>query len=200
MTVRYKLQEAGRRVAGVDEAGRGPLAGPVVAAAVILDPSRPIRGLKDSKQLTAEAREGLAEEITHSALAWAWPGRTMKRSTSMNILQASLLAMARAWRRSRPNRTGGGGRQPLSQGDAAGHGGDKGRCHGARHQRRLHPRQGGAGRGHVPSGYPLSGLRLRYPQGLPHASIWPPWMPRAPVPSTGGPSARCAVVSRRPWA
>ena len=62
---------SGGRVAGVDEAGRGPLAGPVVAAAVILDPDRPVSGLRDSKQLSPSRRETLYEEITGKALAWA---------------------------------------------------------------------------------------------------------------------------------
>jgi ribonuclease HII len=96
MTVRYKVQDASRRVAGVDEAGRGPLAGPVMAAAVILDASRPIRGLKDSKQLTPEAREELAGEIRLQALAWAVAWADHEEIDQINILQASLLAMSRA--------------------------------------------------------------------------------------------------------
>src|SRR5271169_4095819 len=84
------------RVAGVDEAGRGPLAGPVVAAAVILDPSRPIAGLKDSKQLTAGQRETLALEIRARSLAWAVAWADHEEIDHLNILQASLLAMARA--------------------------------------------------------------------------------------------------------
>jgi ribonuclease HII len=84
------------RVAGVDEAGRGPLAGPVVAAAVILDPSRPIAGLKDSKQLTAAQREALALEIRARSLAWAVAWADHEEIDHLNILQASLLAMARA--------------------------------------------------------------------------------------------------------
>ncbi|MGH8306922.1 MAG: ribonuclease HII [Gammaproteobacteria bacterium] len=83
-------------IAGVDEAGRGPLAGPVAAAAVILAPSRPIRGLKDSKLLTPLQREALATEIRVIALAWAvgWADHT--EIDRLNILQASLLAMQRA--------------------------------------------------------------------------------------------------------
>ena len=96
MSTRDDVQDAGRRVAGVDEAGRGPLAGPVCAAAVILDVSRPIRGLRDSKQLSPEAREGLAEEIRNSALAWAVAWADHEEIDRINILQASLLAMARA--------------------------------------------------------------------------------------------------------
>ena len=83
-------------VAGVDEAGRGPLAGPVVAAAVILDPVRPIAGLRDSKQLQHGARVRLAGEIRHQALAWAIGWSDVAEIDALNILQASLLAMRRA--------------------------------------------------------------------------------------------------------
>jgi ribonuclease HII len=85
-----------RRLAGVDEAGRGPLAGPVVAAAVILDPAHPIRGLADSKVLLPEVRERLSEKIRARALAWsvAWADR--EEIDAINILQATLLAMRRA--------------------------------------------------------------------------------------------------------
>ncbi len=87
---------APRRVAGVDEAGRGPLAGPVMAAAVILDPARPIRGLADSKLLPPDVRERLSERIRARALAWsiAWADR--EEIDALNILQATLLAMRRA--------------------------------------------------------------------------------------------------------
>jgi hypothetical protein len=83
-------------VCGVDEAGRGPLAGPVVAAAVILDPGRPISGLNDSKKLSAGKRELLAAEIRGSALAWAVAEASVAEIDQINILQASLLAMQRA--------------------------------------------------------------------------------------------------------
>ncbi|HEU0205053.1 MAG TPA: ribonuclease HII [Burkholderiaceae bacterium] len=83
-------------VCGVDEAGRGPLAGPVVAAAVMLDPTRPIRGLRDSKQLTPEERERLAKKIRARALAWAIAEASVEEIEAFNILQASLLAMRRA--------------------------------------------------------------------------------------------------------
>jgi ribonuclease HII len=83
-------------IAGVDEAGRGPLAGPVVAAAVILDPARRIRGLRDSKELTALARERLAEEIRKHAVAWAVAQSEVGEIDAINILQATLLAMRRA--------------------------------------------------------------------------------------------------------
>ena len=81
---------------GVDEAGRGPLAGSVFAAAVVLDPARPIDGLADSKQLTAAARERLAGEIRTRALAWAVAFASVEEIDRMNILEASLTAMARA--------------------------------------------------------------------------------------------------------
>ncbi len=84
------------RVAGVDEAGRGPLAGPVVAAAVILDPYRPIEGLQDSKRLTAALRELLYEEIQEKALAWAVASADVGEIDRINILQATMLAMQRA--------------------------------------------------------------------------------------------------------
>ena len=83
-------------IAGVDEAGRGPLAGPVVAAAVILDPQRRIKGLRDSKLLTPEAREVLALEIRARAVAWAVADCDVGEIDALNILQASLLAMKRA--------------------------------------------------------------------------------------------------------
>ncbi len=84
------------RIAGVDEAGRGPLAGPVLAAAVILDARRPIEGLADSKTLSAARREQLAEAIRRYAMAWALGSATVEEIDRMNILQASLLAMQRA--------------------------------------------------------------------------------------------------------
>lgn len=83
-------------ICGVDEAGRGPLAGPVVAAAVILDPARPIAGLADSKKLSAGKREKLAVEIRAMALAWHVAEATVEEIDRLNILQATLLAMQRA--------------------------------------------------------------------------------------------------------
>lgn len=83
-------------IAGVDEAGRGPLAGPVIAAAVILDPRRPIAGLNDSKKLTEKRREKLFNEIRANALAWSVARATRDEIDKINILQASLLAMQRA--------------------------------------------------------------------------------------------------------
>ena len=85
-----------RLICGVDEVGRGPLAGPVVAAAVILDPARPIAGLADSKRLTEARREQLSGEIRATALAWSLGRAEVAEIDALNILQASLLAMQRA--------------------------------------------------------------------------------------------------------
>lgn len=90
------LAAPARRVAGVDEAGRGPLAGPVFAAAVILDPARPIVGLRDSKVLSPVRREQLAAEIRERALAWSVASASVEEIDAINILQATLLAMRRA--------------------------------------------------------------------------------------------------------
>ncbi len=83
-------------VAGVDEAGRGPLAGPVMAAAVILDPARPIDGLGDSKQIAEPERERLALLIRERALAWGLGSADVEEIDRLNILQATFLAMTRA--------------------------------------------------------------------------------------------------------
>ncbi len=83
-------------ICGVDEAGRGPLAGSVVAAAVILNPAKPIAGLADSKKLSAAARERLAPVIREHALAWAIGEATAAEIDEINILQATFLAMRRA--------------------------------------------------------------------------------------------------------
>ena len=85
-----------RLVCGVDEAGRGPLAGSVIAAAVILDPAKPIAGLADSKKLSARVREHLAVEIRTQAMAWAIGEATAAEIDQINILQATFLAMRRA--------------------------------------------------------------------------------------------------------
>ena len=82
--------------AGVDEAGRGPVAGPVVAAAVILDPNNPIEGLADSKKLTAKKREALEPLIKERALAWCVAEASVEEIEEINILQATMLAMQRA--------------------------------------------------------------------------------------------------------
>lgn len=81
---------------GVDEAGRGPLAGAVFAAAVILDPARPIAGLADSKKLSEKKRDALALQIREQALAWSIASASAQEIDHINILQASLLAMRRA--------------------------------------------------------------------------------------------------------
>jgi ribonuclease HII len=83
-------------IAGVDEAGRGPLAGPVVAAAVILDELNPIKGLNDSKKLTAKQREKLFDEIRAKALCCSVAQASVEEIDELNILQATLLAMRRA--------------------------------------------------------------------------------------------------------
>ncbi|CAN5338212.1 ribonuclease HII [soil metagenome] len=87
---------AARLVAGVDEAGRGPLAGPVVAAAVVLDPRRPVRGIKDSKLLTPAERERLAARIEHRVRCWSVAWADVEEIDQLNILQATMLAMRRA--------------------------------------------------------------------------------------------------------
>ncbi|HCL77197.1 ribonuclease HII [Stutzerimonas nitrititolerans] len=83
-------------VAGVDEVGRGPLCGPVVTAAVILDPARPILGLNDSKKLSEVRREALFEEICEKALAWCIARAEVEEIDRLNILHATMLAMQRA--------------------------------------------------------------------------------------------------------
>lgn len=90
------FDEAGEVVCGVDEAGRGPLAGPVFAAAVILDPSKPIAGLRDSKKLSASRRDQLALLIQRDALAWSIAQCSAAEIDELNILQATMLAMRRA--------------------------------------------------------------------------------------------------------
>ena len=85
-----------RLIAGVDEVGRGPLAGPVVTAAVILDPDRPIDGLTDSKKLSEAQREQLAVEIRSKAICWALGRAEVEEIDRINILQATMLAMQRA--------------------------------------------------------------------------------------------------------
>ena len=87
---------AGEVLCGVDEAGRGPLAGPVFAAAVILNPARPIIGLRDSKKLSEASRDALALEIREHAIAWAIAECSEEEIDKLNILHASMLAMRRA--------------------------------------------------------------------------------------------------------
>lgn len=89
-------RNCGELICGVDEAGRGPLCGPVVAAAVILDPARPVEGLADSKKLSERARERLAPLIRDRALAWAVAEASVEEIDRLNILHATMLAMQRA--------------------------------------------------------------------------------------------------------
>jgi ribonuclease HII len=96
ITLQDELPVISGLLAGTDEAGRGPLAGNVVAAAVILDPSRAIEGLDDSKKLTEKKRELLADEIKQKALAWSVVSISPQQIDEMNILQASLFAMKTA--------------------------------------------------------------------------------------------------------
>lgn len=90
------LVDSGDLIAGVDEAGRGPLAGAVYAAAVILNPDEPIEGLRDSKKLTAKRRDELAEEIKAKALCWCVADASVEEIEEMNILKDTMLAMRRA--------------------------------------------------------------------------------------------------------
>lgn len=92
----FEVDYHGSDLAGVDEVGRGPLAGDVVAAAVILDPQRPVDGLRDSKKLTERRRLELAAVIKERALAWSVARASVAEIDELNILQASLLAMHRA--------------------------------------------------------------------------------------------------------
>ena len=89
-------------VAGIDEVGRGCIAGPVIAAAVILDPQRPISGLADSKKLTPKRRKVLSEKIKTQALGWAIGRAEASEIDRINVLQASLMAMARAFTKLEP--------------------------------------------------------------------------------------------------
>lgn len=95
MVIKLKYKEP-TLIAGVDEAGRGPLAGPVVAAAVILDPDKPILGIKDSKILSPKNRELLAQKIKQNALAWSVQCADVDEIEQLNIHHATLLAMKRA--------------------------------------------------------------------------------------------------------
>ena len=91
-----ELYDRAGLVAGIDEAGRGPLAGPVAAAAVILHPDRPIDGLRDSKKLSASKRAQLADEIRARSMAWSVAWADPAEIDALNILEATLLAMRRA--------------------------------------------------------------------------------------------------------
>ncbi len=89
--------DAGALIVGIDEAGRGPLAGSVFAAAVILDPNTPIEGLMDSKKLSEKKRDYLATIIKAQALAWSIASASVEEIDRLNILEATMLAMTRAW-------------------------------------------------------------------------------------------------------
>ena len=92
----YQLRYQGKLLAGVDEVGRGPLAGDVVTAAVILDPRKPVAGLADSKKLSVNRRNQLAEEIREKALSWHVARASVDEIDKYNILRATLMAMVRA--------------------------------------------------------------------------------------------------------
>lgn len=96
MQSNFDFGSSARLVAGVDEVGRGPLAGPVVTAAVILDPNQPIEGLADSKTISEKKRERLFDEIKEKALAWAIGRSEVEEIDELNILQATMTAMQRA--------------------------------------------------------------------------------------------------------
>lgn len=96
MKLFIRLHIGPKGLCGVDEAGRGPLAGPVVAAAVMLDPKKPVKGLRDSKKLTPTAREQLAIEIRQRAIAWCVAEASVAEIDQINILHATMLAMQRA--------------------------------------------------------------------------------------------------------
>src|SRR3569832_296481 len=91
-----QIHEAGILTCGEDEAGRGPHAGPVIAAAVILDPARPNAGVRDSKKLSEARRDELALQIRENALAWSFAQCSDSDIDALNILQATMLAMQRA--------------------------------------------------------------------------------------------------------
>jgi len=94
--LKHEYAQDGKVIYGVDEAGRGPLAGPVYAACVVLDPADVIEGLADSKQLSEKKRISLADQIKQHARAWAIASASVEEIDRLNILQASLLAMQRA--------------------------------------------------------------------------------------------------------
>ena len=160
------------RVAGVDEAGRGPLAGPVVAAAVILNPERPIRGLADSKVLEPEERERLAVKIRERALCYAVAWADAEEIDSINILQATMLAMRRALLGLAvpPQQVFiDGNRCPCPDGlgfECLFEAVIKGDATRAVDQRRVDPREDHARCAHARSRRPLSGILAVGPQGI----------------------------------
>ena len=170
----------GEHVAGVDEVGRGPLAGPVFAAAVVLHPERPIAGLRDSKALTATQREELAARIRERAFAWALGRAEVQEIDRINILRASLVAMRRA-----VDALAADVRLVYVDGNIAPAPclpdgcGRRRRRQGAGDQRRVNRRQGGAGCRNAHRQPALPRLRLRAAQGLRHpfalGGAAPPW-------------------------
>jgi ribonuclease HII len=94
--IHFEMKDHGGHIAGIDEVGRGPLAGPVIAAAVILDPARPLAGLADSKTLSPRTRAVLEQQIRAKALSFALGRAEVDEIDTLNILNASLLAMRRA--------------------------------------------------------------------------------------------------------
>jgi DNA-3-methyladenine glycosylase I len=154
-------------VCGVDEAGRGPWAGPVSAAAVILDPRRAPKGLDDSKKLSAKTREALEVEIKAKAVPGAWPSPASRRSP------ASTSCTPRAWPCAAPSRALGdaglcaGGRQLSLQAAVRGEDGGGRRRQVQVDRRGLDPGQGGPRPADGRDGRALPRLRLRQPQGLP---------------------------------
>jgi hypothetical protein len=156
-----------RRLAGVDEAGRGPLAGPVTAACVILDPERPIPGLADSKALSPARRERLADAIRQHALAWSVAEASVDEIGQLNILQATMLAMQPRGRRFADDADRGPrGRQPLPGHRASGPGHRAGRRSGPGDQRGVDPRQDGARCRDADDPSRPSPVRIRPPQGI----------------------------------
>ena len=155
-------------LAGVDEAGRGPLVGNVVAAAVILDPENPVDGLNDSKKLSARRREQLADQVRDRAIAWSVVSVDAEQIDRINILQATMLAMQQAVEQLAVQPAHvfiDGNRCP--QINRAGNRHRQGRCPHRGNQRRLHPRQGRTRCTDAGAARDISAVRLRQAQGLP---------------------------------
>ena len=146
-------------VAGVDEVGRGSLFGPVFAAAVILSPDRPIRGLNDSKQLEPERREVLAERIRERAVAWAVAAVDAATIDCINIYQASRLAMRMAVSQPASRARFPADRRHAARSAHSAAPADQGRCALPRHRRRVHHGQGGARRLHARLGRVFPAVR-----------------------------------------
>ena len=157
--------------AGVDEAGRGPLAGAVYAAAVILDPARPIEGLADSKALKPARREALALEIRERALAWFIASASVQRDRQPeHPARHHVGDAARGAGPVRRAATGAGGRQPGAQAGLHGADRDQGRRPGAGDLGRVHPGQDRPRRGPAAPARAISAICLRSAQGLRHGA------------------------------